>query len=371
MNNPKAIVHLDRLDRNYKILSNSVNGKRIMAVVKANAYGHGAIECSKTLEDQGCDFFSVFTVEEAKELRNAGLKSDILILSKLEKESIQAAIDNDLIVNISSIDDLDSIISFLEKNGLSPRFHMKIETGMNRLGFDLSDISFSIGKLLDYKNLNCEGIYTHYATSDEGDLSYAHLQRKRFEQALEIANEMGYTFKYKHISNSGGLLNELSSNTNLLRLGILLYGIYPSKDVEKKYVLEPVLEFKAPIVDYRKTQKGAMVSYGGLYTTKKDTTIGIIQCGFADGFPRPWFEKGYVFYNGKSFKIAGRVCMDQFMVNTNLQKIPVGEEAVILGQMGNQSITAEEMASELGTIPYEILTGLNQRIPRVYHPLKK
>ena len=171
MNHPKAIVHLDRLDRNYKILSNSVNGKRIMAVVKANAYGHGAIECSKTLEDQGCDFFSVFTVEEAKELRNAGLKSDILILSKLEKESIQAAIDNDLIVNISSIDDLDSIISFLEKNGLSPRFHMKIETGMNRLGFDLSDISLAIGKLLDYKNLNCEGIYTHYATSDEGDLS--------------------------------------------------------------------------------------------------------------------------------------------------------------------------------------------------------
>ena len=366
MNHPKAIVHLDRLARNYKILSNSLNDKRLMAIVKANAYGHGAIECSKTLEGQGCDSFSVFTIEEAKELRNAGLKSDILLLSKLEKESIQTAIDNDLIVNISSIDDLDSIILFLEKNGLSPRFHMKIETGMNRLGFDLSDISLAIGKLLNYKNLNCEGIYTHYATSDEGDLSYAHLQQERFEKALEIANEMGYTFKYKHISNSGGLLSELSSNTNMLRIGILLYGIYPSKHVEKKYVLEPVLEFKAPIVDYRNAKKGATVSYGGLYTTKKDTIIGIIQCGFADGFPRPWFEKGYVSYNGKSFKIAGRVCMDQFMVDFENEIPKIGDEVLIYGSDGKDCISVETISNAINTSPYTITTALKKRTNWVF-----
>ena len=366
MNHPKAIVHLNRLARNYKTLSKSLDRKRLMAVVKANAYGHGAVECSKTLEDQGCDFFSVFTTEEAIELRNAGLKSDILILCKLEIGSIQTAIDNNLIVNISSIDDLNSIIFFLEKNGLCPRFHMKIETGMNRLGFDLGDISSAIGKLLDYKNLNCEGIYTHYATSDEGDLSYAHLQQERFEQALEIANEMGYTFKYKHISNSGGLLNDLSSNTNMLRLGILLYGIYPSKDVEKKYALEPVLEFKAPIVDFRKVQKGSMVSYGGLYTTKKDTIIGIVQCGFADGFPRPWFEKGYIKYNGKSFKIAGRVCMDQFMVDFENEIPIIGDEVLIYGSDGKDCIPVETISNAIKTSPYTITTVLKKRTKWVF-----
>lgn len=361
MPSPKAIIHLNRLVNNFNMINESLKNQEIMPVMKANAYGHGAVDCAKALERAGCNYFSVFTIDEGLELRNAGIDSNILILSKLDISRIQEAVDKNLTLNVSSINDVDSIIIFLEQNGLSPKFHLKIETGMTRLGFELEEISAVIKKLMEFKNLKCEGIYTHFATSDEGDLSFAIRQKEKFQNAIESAIKLGFNFTIKHISNSGGLLNDISTDTEIIRLGILLFGIYPSNEVPKKFSLQPVLEFKAPIIDVRKVNAGTRVSYGGLYKVKKKSNIGIIQCGFADGFPRPWYEKGFVSYRGKYFKIAGRVCMDQFMVDFGNYEPNIGDDVLIFGSNSNDEILVETICKEINTSPYVVTAALKGR----------
>jgi len=214
--------------------------------------------------------------------------------------------------------------------------------------------------------IDCEGIYSHFATADEGDLSYAYEQESKFNSVLENARNRGYTFKYVHFSNSGAALNMDQTNYNIVRIGMLLYGAFPSDEVPMDLNLRPVMEFKAPIVAVRNVSKGTQISYGGVYQSGTNTNIGVIQCGFADGFPRPWYESGYISYRGNKFKIAGRICMDQFMVDFKDTFPTEGEEVLLIGENGKDSIRMETIAENIQLTPYVIATAIGGRTQRIY-----
>lgn len=361
MYGPEAIIHLDRLVHNYRQVSSQVGGRRIMAVVKANAYGHGAVPVARALNTAGVDYFAVFTVPEALELRRGGIEDEILVFSRLEEEFLAAAREQRITLNVAWSDDLDLLEDYYRATGVTLPVHLKVDTGMTRLGVPGEEALGILERMDRSPALNCEGIYSHFATADEGDLSYARHQLDRFNQVLEGARKKGIQFKYIHFSNSGAALNLDQAPFNLVRVGILLYGAYPSDEVPRELDLKPVLDFRGSIVTVREVRANTLVSYGGVYRTDRDTTIGVIQTGFADGFPRPWYEQGYVAYRGRRYKIAGRVCMDQFMVDFEGQVPPVGERVIMLGGEGADAIPAEEISRTIGVTPYMLFTAIGGR----------
>jgi len=337
-----------------------------MAVVKANGYGHGAVKCAETLERAGCDFFAVFTVGEGLELRKNGIHSDILIFSRMEAELLPVVVDQNLTWNLAWSEDLDTLLQYYRETGSSPRFHVKVDTGMTRLGIPMEKVESVIKRLKRHPELRCEGLYSHLATADEGDLSYAQFQLRQFSSVLETAKHEDYPFQWIHLSNSGAVLNLDQSPFNLARVGMLLYGAFPSDEVPMDLPVKPVMEFRAPVVTVRKVPAGTHVSYGGVFSTEKETTIGVIQCGFADGFPRPWYEQGYVLWKGNQYKIAGRICMDQFMVDFEGQFPSIGEEVLLLGSGADGALAADTIAQSIKTTTYVILTGIHGRTQRIY-----
>ncbi|MBT3478162.1 MAG: alanine racemase [Candidatus Marinimicrobia bacterium] len=363
---PKAKIHLNRLKLNYDLIQNQVQGKPLMAVVKANGYGHGGVDCAKSLESHGCRFFAVFHLDEGIELREAGIKSEILVFSRIDSARLGKAISNDLILNISSSSDLPDLISYYDAKNVCPKVHIKVDTGMTRLGYNTVEIETLIHTLKDNPQIPCEGIYSHFSTADEGDLSYAYEQEAKFKIVLDIADEIGYAFKYIHFSNSGAVLNMDQSSYNIVRVGMLLYGAFPSNEVPKSLPVQPVMEFRAPVVEVRQVSAGTQVSYGGVYKTKFETNIGVIQCGFADGIPRPWYEGGYVSFNGRHFKIAGRICMDQFMVDFEETKPVFGDEVLLIGESGNDDVRMEMIAEKINSTPYVLATAIGGRTHRIY-----
>jgi alanine racemase len=363
---PRAYIHLDRLAENYRCIKEHLGGQRLMAVVKANGYGHGAVKCAETLEKAGCDFFAVFTVGEGLELRKSGIRSEILIFSRMEAELFPIVMKQDLIWNLAWPEDLELLLRYYEDTGSGPRFHLKVDTGMTRLGIPIDKVESVVKQLKRHPELRCEGIYSHLATADEGDLSYAEFQLRQFASVLEIAKHEEYPFQWIHFSNSGAVLNLDQSPFNLVRVGMLLYGAFPSDEVPMDLPVNPVMEFRAPVVTVREVGAGTHVSYGGVFSTEKETTIGVIQCGFADGFPRAWYERGYVLWKGNRYRIAGRICMDQFMVDFEGQVPPIGDEVLLFGSGSEGSLTAETIAQTIKTTTYVIFTGIHGRTQRIY-----
>lgn len=363
---PKAYIHLDRLAYNYELIKKHLNNQRLVTVVKANGYGHGAVECAKALEAAGCDFFAVFTFSEAIELRRTGVKGEILVFCHMDPSNFSSAIEENIIFNISSPDDIDLLIEFHRKTGTCPRTHLKVDTGMTRLGVSTHEMESLILKLKEHPEILCEGLYSHLATADEGDLEYANEQTNLFTQIIKLAKDLELSLEYIHLSNSGAVLNLDQSPYNLVRVGMLLYGAFPSPEVSQKLTLRPVMEFRAPIVALREVNPGTQVSYGGEYITDKKTTIGVIQCGFADGFPRSWYKNGYVMYLGKKYKIAGRICMDQFMVDFSGDHPLIGEEILLIGDGIHGTIRTEDIAREIDSTPYVIFTGIGGRTEYIY-----
>jgi len=363
---PKAIIHLDRLRHNYNIVKTTAGGRRMMAVVKANGYGHGAVESTKALAQEGCDFFAVFTFEEAVELRDAGIEEDIFVFSRSRHETFAEAVDRHITLNISHANDVDALAGFHAETGESPKVHLKVDTGMTRLGITMEEVESVLKQIKDSEGIRCEGIYSHYATADEGDLDYANEQLKNFNAVLEIADSLGIQFSIKHFSNSGSVLNLPESGFDAVRVGMLLYGAFPSDEVPAELDIKPVMEFRGPIVHVRRVSAGTQVSYGGVWTAEKETTIGVIQTGFADGFPRPWYAGGCVSYRGNRYPIAGRVCMDQLMVDFGDASPNEGEDVLFFGENETDSIRVEEIASAIGSTPYVLLTAIHGRTERKY-----
>jgi len=366
MYGPKAVIHLDNLVYNYNLIKEQVGGLRLMTVVKANGYGHGAVECAKALKAAGSDYFAVYTVSEAIELRQAGITDDIMIFSRTDRDEIAMATDYGLTLIISWEDDLDWFDEFYRKTGKCPKLHLKIDTGMTRLGVPWQEVPALLEKIKATDGIELEGMYSHFATADEGDPSYAEFQLANFNRCIAAAEEIDLPIKYIHFSNSGAVLSHPAAWFDLIRVGLLLYGAFPSDEVPQDLPIKPVMDFRASITTVREVKAGTQISYGGVYAPDTDTTIGVIQCGFADGFPRPWFEMGHVMWKGRQFKIAGRVCMDQFMVNFEGECPEVGEEVLIFGDDGENVIRTEEISQAIGLTPYTLLTAIHGRTKYVY-----
>jgi len=366
MRGPEATINLEHLKSNFDIVKKHLNNKRIMAVVKANGYGHGSVPCSIALEDHGCDFFGVFSIEEGVELRDAGIKSDILVFCALDPAGLNEAVKNNLILNISDKSHLDVLMDFHKNTHNVPRLHIKVDTGMTRLGLDIDSFKDVVELLIKHTEIKCEGIYSHFATADEGDLSYAFDQEKKFKLILDSTEKIGYPINNIHFSNSGAALNIEQNYCNITRVGMLLYGALPSNELEESLPVKPVLNFKAPIVSIRSVPKNTYVSYGGVYKTNSKTNIVVVQCGFADGLPRRWFEDGYIYYNDKKYNIAGRICMDQFMVDFGNVIPKIDDKVLMIGKDGNNEIRFETIANAVKTTPYALATAIGGRTQRIY-----
>ena len=358
---PKAYIHLDRLNDNIQQIKSTIGGRNLMLVVKANGYGHGALNIVKYLSYDQNIIFSTFSINEALEIRKSGIKNNIFIFSKIQKSWIHLALENKLWVNATDMDDLKFLNEFYIEEKACPKIHLKFDTGMTRLGFDLQDSDQVFNYILKNPHLPVEGIYSHFSTADEGDLSFVELQLNRFNKAVKRGHEIGLNFKFIHCSNSGALLNNINSMFNMVRIGMLAYGVAPSNEVPMNILVKPVMSFCGPIVNVRRVPENTPVSYGGKYVTDKTTNIGVIQTGFADGFPRPWYENGYVSYEGNNFKIAGRVCMDQFMVDFEDEEPKVGEEVLIFGKKNNDFIPVERIALAIDSTTYVLLTAIHGR----------
>jgi len=363
---PKAIIHLDRLLQNLKHIKEHIGNHELMVVVKANAYGHGAVPVTKALAGAGVNWFAVFTPEEGVELRNAGITQKILVFSRLNREYFHLALEQNFILNCSCIDDLHELKAFHAETGKSPEVHFKIDTGMTRLGASPEEYPELFRELKESPEIRCTGIYSHFATADEGDLSYAEYQLDRFKKAVDLAADYGITFKHVHLSNSGTILNLPESYFNIVRVGMLLYGALPSDEVPEDVPVQPVMEFVGPVVNVRRVKKGTKVSYGGVWSAPEDTNIGVIQTGFADGFPRPWYEGGSVLYKGHRYAIAGRACMDQLMVDFENTVPVLGEHVLFFGENRHGQLKVEEIAKAIDQTTYTLLTAIHGRTERIF-----
>ncbi len=366
MYNPVAEIHLGRLSRNLQKIRDQVGDALIMPVVKANAYGHGSITIARKLQDENIGYLAVFTMGEALELRQNGITIPILLFSRLTPDMLEPAVENNLTVNISWPNDFDTLTSFVADKGKGPKVHLKVDTGMSRLGVAFDEAADILERLAKTPQIELEGIYSHFATADEGDLTYAHLQIDRFNEVVTLAGKMKLNVKYFHMANSGAVLNLPDSLFNLVRVGMLLYGAYPSDETSESIKVEPVMNFKGPIVTVRKVAAGTPVSYGSVYVPDKDCNIGVIQTGFADGLPRNWYENGYVGFKGEQFPIAGRICMDQMMVNFGDVVPKEGEEVLFFGDEGETQIRIEDIAREVNLTTYVLMTAIGGRTRREF-----
>ena len=359
---PKAYIHLDRLKNNICIIKKEIGDIPLMCVIKADAYGHGAKIISKAIsyEDKNI-LFAVFSIDEAIELRESGIKNDILIFSCLQESWLDISFELNLIVTASRLDDLFLLSKLYRTKGYCPRFHLNFDTGMTRLGFNISDLDEVFTFLEKNIFLPYEGIYTHFATSEETHSKYSLYQLETFNKIIDYAKQKNITFKYIHCSNSGAVLNIPKAYFNLVRVGMLIYGVPPSNNIEFSVGLEPVMSFCAPIVNLRRIKVGTKVSYGCDFSAKVDTNIGVIQMGFADGFPRPWYKEGYIVYKGKKFKIAGRPCMDQFMVDFCDFMPIIGDYVLVFGNHNGNVLPVEQIAKKIDTTTYALLTGIHGR----------
>ena len=360
---PKVYIDLLQLKKNYHIVKSEVGEIPIMATVKANAYGHGAVEVSKALEQEGVRYLAVFTIDEGIELRDAGIKTDIFIYAKFDPTRVQEASKHNLTLNISSFDDLKALKAH---NGNSVKVHLKIDTGMTRLGVPYEQAEDFLKEANQIESIELEGLYSHFATADEGDLSYANSQLSKFNDIIEISKKLDISFAFIHCSNSGAILNVQDSRFNMVRAGMLLYGAFPSDEVTQELPIKPVMTFTAPVVEIRDVKAGTQISYGGVYTTKSDTRIAVIQAGFADGIPRPWYIDGFVKFQNQDFKITGRICMDQLMIDIGTADIKYGDEILIFGSNEHGSIDINHIAKKIDSTSYVLVTALGIRPKRYY-----
>ena len=360
---PKVYIDLLQLKKNCHIVKSEVGEIPIMATVKANAYGHGAVEVSKALEQEGVRYLAVFTIDEGIELRDAGIKTDIFIYAKFDPTRVQEASKHNLTLNISSFDDLKALKAH---NGNSVKVHLKIDTGMTRLGVPYEQAEDFLKEANQIESIELEGLYSHFATADEGDLSYANSQLSKFNDIIEISKKLDISFAFIHCSNSGAILNVQDSRFNMVRAGMLLYGAFPSDEVPQELPIKPVMTFTAPVVEIRDVKAGTQISYGGVYTTKSDTRIAVIQAGFADGIPRPWYIDGFVKFQNQDFKITGRICMDQLMIDIGTADIKYGDEILIFGSNEHGSIDINHIAKKIDSTSYVLVTALGIRPKRYY-----
>lgn len=359
-------VNLDTIVQNYAAIREHVGGAEVMAVVKANAYGHGLVEVARYLAEHGATCFGVALLEEAISLRRGGVTKPILVFGGVATRQIPQFITHDLMMTASSVDKLRKIDEAAAAARTMVKVHLKIDTGMERIGVHWYSADALLEASLDFKHVKVAGIYSHFANSDAEDLTSARLQLERFLETLAFYEKHGLQAPTRHIANSGGILQLPESHLDMVRPGIMLYGVYPSVEARRTVTVEAALSWKSQVVFFKVVQPGHAVSYGSTWQSDHPVRVVTVPVGYGDGYFRAISNKGQVIIRGQRHPIVGRVCMDQFMVNLEWGTAYNGDLVTIIGRDGDEEITAQEVAEWAGTIPYEVLTNLHARVPRVW-----
>lgn len=362
----RVVIDLDAISDNLDAIREKA-GVPVMAVIKADAYGHGAVQVARLLKDK-CAFFCVSSILEALELRDAGLTTPILILGYTPTEAFPTAILQDIRPAIYRFEDgkaLSQAAGFLNKTA---KFHFAVDTGMSRIGFQVTQADADIcAKIAALPGLEAEGMFSHFATADCEDLSRAEAQAARFAEFDEMLQKRGIRIPIRHLNNSAGLMN-FRTPYEMVRSGIITYGMYPSDQVDPGLLkLRPALRWLSRVTHVKTLPAGREISYGGTYVTTQDTVVATIPVGYADGYRRNLSGKFYVLIHGQKAPILGRICMDQMMVDvTGIPGVKVGDRVTLVGTDGAETITMEAISALADSFNYEFVCGISRRVPRVY-----
>ena len=367
----KAVVSLDAIAHNFaEMKKNIAKGTKIVAVIKADGYGHGAEAIARLIEDYDYIWgFAVATPEEALQLRTFGVKKPIQILGIVFEEYFTQMIAKEIRLTVCTYEMAQKLSEEAQRQGRDVHIHIGLDTGMSRIGFaDRQESVEEIKKISQLPNLKIEGMFTHFARADETDRSPAIDQLNRYLNFAKLLEDAGIQIPMKHCSNSAGIIRVPEANLNAVRAGITIYGIYPSNEVERDIVkLIPAMELKSHISYIKTVEPGAAFSYGGTFTAKKEMKVATIPVGYADGYPRSLSNKGWILIHGKKAPILGRVCMDQFMVDiTKIPDAKAGDEVTLIGKDGKEFISIEKFGDLSGRFSYEFACDISKRVPRVY-----
>ena len=365
-----AEIDLKALAHNFNILKSKAGNAKIMAVVKADAYSHGFLETTKTLLDNGADRLAVAVLQEGKQLRKSGVDVPILILGASAPEDAEDLIEFGITPTVFDYEFAKALSDTAKKRGTVTKVHIKLDTGMTRIGFVINDednteIINTIIKISKLPYIEIEGIFSHFSTSDEYDSAYTLMQFDRFMGVVNALEEKGLKIPIRHICNSAGIMMYPQMHLDMVRPGVILYGMYPSNEVDKSRLnLIPAMTIKSTLTLVKEVEAGRGVSYGKEYITDKTTKIATVPIGYADGYLRKIAKKGKMLVNGTEVPIIGRICMDQCMIDvTNVHNIDKGDEVIVFGK---DKITIDDLAEWLETINYEIACIVGKRIPRIY-----
>ena len=359
-------IDLDAISANFDAIAAKAKVP-VMAVVKADAYGHGAIQVAQLLQDR-CAFFGVSSLLEATELRRAGLTTPILILGHTPAKAFSAVIREGIRPTIFRWEDALALSQAAVAEGIPAPFHLAVDTGMSRLGFPATeegaDICARIAKL---PGLVTEGCFSHFATADCADLSRAKAQAKRFDDFCAMLESRGVHIPIRHLNNSAGLMN-FDTHYEMVRAGIVTYGMYPSEEVSPELLtLKPALQFLSKVTFVKTLPAGREISYGGTYVTDRETIVATVPVGYADGYRRSLSGKFYCLIHGRKAPILGRICMDQMMVDvTHIPQTKPGDRVTLVGTDGEETITMEQIAAAADSFNYEFVCGISRRVPRIY-----
>ena len=344
---------------------------KMIAVVKTNAYGHGAVEVSKAIDDYPFLWgYAVATVEEGIELKEAGRKKNVIVLGMVFPEQYEEIVDYEIRPAICDLDTAKELSKIAVKKNKICNIHIKIDTGMGRIGFQVNKESAKIiAQISKLPNIYIEGMFSHFARADEKDKKYAYNQMGLYNKMVEYLNELSVDIPVKHISNSAGIVEIPDANYDLVRAGITLYGLWPSDEVDRNIIkLEPVMSIKSTVAYVKELDEGSPISYGGTYVTSARRKIATIPVGYGDGYCRGLSNKGYVLIRGQKAPICGRICMDLFMVDvTEIDGVSKGDEVTLLGKDKDLEITMEDLGDMSGRFNYEFACLITSRVPRYYH----
>jgi alanine racemase len=364
-----ALIDMAALKHNYEQLRKKVShDTKMMAVVKANAYGHGDVEITKTLEGLGCEFFGVAICEEGVKLRKGGIKNHIVVLGGVFPGQLEELFEFDLTPVVFDLDTAEHLNRLAKNRGIRKKVQIKVDTGMGRIGLLPKKIASFFQEFKVFDSLEVEAVLSHFSEMEVSDKEFSKNQRELFLKALGIIEGLGYSPPYVCMANSAAVVDFPQSHFNLIRPGLMLYGSYPARRFKSMIDLKQVMQVKTRILQLKQVPAGFPVSYGRTFVTERQSIIATIPMGYGDGLPRRLSSNhGEVLVKGRRVPIVGLVCMDLTMIDvTDIEDVSLGEEVVVIGTQGDERITAEEIAEKVGTAPYEILCNISQRVPRLF-----
>ncbi len=368
-------ISLDNAKKNFKLIKEKIGDTKLCCVIKADGYGHGAVSLAALYERLGADYFAVSNLDEAKELRDYNISLPILILGYTPVENAVDLAELNITQAVYSLDYAKALSEQCEINKIDVKVHIKVDTGMSRIGFMCQEFPRDNNSIKEIKTacglvgLNVEGIFTHFCVSDSDvdGKEFTDKQYSNFSHTINSLKENNIEFKIAHCSNSGAIEDYPETYCDMVRAGVIMYGLAPSPILQDRMDLAPCMSMKTVIAHIKTIKKGASVSYGRTFTAEKDTKVATVPVGYADGFIRAYAKGGYMIVNGKRADIIGRICMDQTMLDiTDIDEVNIGDEVLVFGSGENGERTADDLAVCADTINYEVVCTISKRVPRLY-----